>query len=59
MSLTYKDLAERWGVKYSTLRQWRHRGKLPEPDKTYGQMPVWNEETIRQLEDENGWTDRT
>jgi transposase-like protein len=48
--LSYKDLARRWGVSTNTLRVWRHRGKLPEPDLVIGRSPGWNLETIERVE---------
>ena len=53
IGLEYKDLAKRWGVPLSRLRSWKHRGKLPEPDRVIGRSPVWYETTIEELEDRN------
>ena len=52
--LTYQDIAARWNVSVNTLRVWVHRGKMPQPDSRIGWSPVWYEETITNLEDENG-----
>jgi len=38
--LTYADLAQLTGVSVGTLRQWKARGKLPEPVKV-GSATVW------------------
>lgn len=54
--LTYADLAERWGMEENTLRQWRFRGKLPEPDLVVGNSPAWYEKTIAELEAQDGQT---
>lgn len=44
--LTSADIADRLGVKVSTVRQYKLRGDLPPPDETIGRSPVWREETI-------------
>lgn len=54
MILSYKDLSQRWGITVSTLRQWKQRGKLPDPDLLVGKSPAWYEETIQTMED-NGY----
>ena len=51
--LTLEDLADRWGIPYPTLKQRRHRGKLPEPDIMLGRTPAWELDTIEKLEDRN------
>lgn len=51
---TYKDLAARWDVPAATLRQWKKRGKLPEPDYEFGGSPVWEPKTIEKWEDNHG-----
>ncbi|QAY16144.1 MerR-like helix-turn-helix DNA binding domain protein [Arthrobacter phage Sonali] len=43
---TIKDLAERTGLTPNLLRQWKNRGKLPEPTYTLGQSPAWSGEPI-------------
>ena len=48
--LTLHDLAVRWGLKYNTILQRRHQGKLPEPDAMVGRTPAWLPETIEQWE---------
>lgn len=52
--LTLKELAERWNVEYGTVRQWRARGLLPEPDLTVANSPAWYEKTIDTVEVVNG-----
>ncbi|UVF61151.1 MerR-like helix-turn-helix DNA binding domain protein [Arthrobacter phage Aoka] len=42
---SYGDLAERSGLDAATLRVWKSRGKLPEPDFEVGQSPAWTAET--------------
>ena len=32
---------------HSRVRQWRLRGKLPEPDASVGATPYWRRSTIR------------
>lgn len=54
-----KDLADRWGVSYEVIRQWRTRGKLPEPDWRLGMQVGWDELTISEWEqDELGASTR-
>lgn len=48
--LTLQDLADRWDVKYSTLKVRRHRGQLPEPDQVIGRTPVWTLESVEKME---------
>lgn len=52
--LTLKDLADRWGEEYNTVKQWNHRGKLPKPDMILSGRPGWTEETIRNMEAQDG-----
>lgn len=40
------ELAERMGVTASTVRAYRSRGQLPDPDITLGQSPGWESATI-------------
>lgn len=43
----YGDISELTGVSIVTLRQWRARGKLPEPDyKPSPTLPLWTPATI-------------
>lgn len=44
--VSYGELRQRTGIPYGTLRMWKARGKLPAPDYTVGQSPVWLPETI-------------
>ena len=50
--LNYGDISDRLrengrDVSVSTLRQWRARGKLPEPDyKPSPTLPLWTPKTI-------------
>ena len=48
--LSYADLSERWGVREGTLRVWKARGRLPEPDLIISGVPAWKESTIRKAE---------
>ncbi|MDT0377264.1 MarR family transcriptional regulator [Streptomyces sp. DSM 42041] len=40
------DIAEHLGVKVETVRVYRTRGDLPEPDRMFGRTPAWRPETI-------------
>jgi len=40
------ELAELLGAERGTVRQWYHRGKLPEPDALLAATPVWRLSTI-------------
>jgi predicted site-specific integrase-resolvase len=43
----YREIAELTGVKESTLKVWKYRGKLPPPDlEPYSRAPLWKRETI-------------
>lgn len=46
--LTIDEVAARLGVTTSTVRAYKARGQMPEPDKTYGTKPLWLESTIQQ-----------
>lgn len=43
---TLKDLADRIGVEYNTIRQWKNRGRLPKPTYHIGQSPAWSGKPI-------------
>ena len=40
------EFADRIGVEYSTIRRYRGRGMLPDPDVTLGQSSGWYADTI-------------
>lgn len=43
----YREIAEITGVSESTLKVWKHRGKLPPPDlQPNVKAPLWKRETI-------------
>lgn len=44
---TYAQIGELTGITAGTLRVWRSRGKLPEPDFLVGEWPAWKEATVR------------
>ncbi|PSK96041.1 AlpA family transcriptional regulator [Murinocardiopsis flavida] len=44
--MTVKDVAERLGVKPETVRQYKLRGDLPEPDGLAGRSPLWRAAAI-------------
>jgi hypothetical protein len=41
------ELASLLQVNRGTIRQWRHRGILPEPDMVLSSLPIWTLATIR------------
>jgi predicted DNA-binding transcriptional regulator AlpA len=51
--LTTKDVAEKAGLSYHTLKNYVYRNlnEVPKPDQHFGRTPVWKEETI------NDWVD--
>ena len=44
--LDLEGFADRVGVEYSTIRRYRGRGMLPDPDVTLGQSSGWYADTI-------------
>lgn len=44
--LTYADVAPLAGVTVASLRRYRLRGVMPEPDGHLGSTPWWTQETI-------------
>lgn len=40
------EIADLLHVKRGTVRQWRFRGRLPEPDHVVNRLPAWEEERI-------------
>ena len=44
--LGYKEIAEQSGVGEATLRNYRRRGYLPEPDVMLADRPRWRAATI-------------
>jgi len=46
--LTTKDIANKTGLSYHTLKNYAHRGLngMPKPDNYFSRTPVWSEETI-------------
>jgi hypothetical protein len=51
------EIAERLGNPVDTVKKWRHRGLLPEPDWQLAAGPVWEWETIRIWALETGRTE--
>lgn len=45
---TYAQIAEHTGITAGTLRVWRTRKKLPDPDFIIGEWPAWRPATVRQ-----------
>lgn len=50
---TLKDLADKTGIAYNTLRQWKNRGHLPKPTYTIGQSPAWTGKPIEEWLESN------
>jgi len=42
------EIATRLGVPLDTVRKWKHRGVMPEPEWTVGGRPAWNLDTIEE-----------
>ena len=40
------EIARRLGIPVGTVRQWYHRGKLPEPSGVLAMGPLWLEDRI-------------
>jgi len=45
--IDYKEIAERTGVGVATLRNYRRRGYMPEPDVMLADRPRWRTSTIQ------------
>ena len=41
------DIAARLDVQVATVKMWRHRGLLPEPEWTVSGRPCWNWSSIQ------------
>jgi predicted DNA-binding transcriptional regulator AlpA len=41
-----RQIAELAGVKVQTIRKYRCRGLLPEPDAVFGRTPIWLRTTV-------------
>lgn len=52
--LTYDDIAKEIGVKVTSVRRYRRRGDIPEPDGYFGATPYWNYDTIDDWKDNRG-----
>jgi hypothetical protein len=50
--ITQHELAGILGVPAGTCRQWKQRGKLPEPDELISGRPCWARATVRRFADE-------
>lgn len=48
IQLTTKQVAERAGITVGSVRQYRYRGRFPEPDGFVGRTPWWKPATVRQ-----------
>lgn len=49
-----REIAALLGVKEQTVRTWRYRKLLPEPDATVSGIPVWRRSTILRWAKETG-----
>jgi hypothetical protein len=49
-----EEVARRLGVKKETVRMWRYRQLVPEPEWVFGDQPVWRWATIRKWARETG-----
>ena len=45
--LSYREIAQRSGVSEGTLRNYRRRGYMPEPDVMLADRPRWRSSTIQ------------
>ncbi len=43
---TSAELADRLGIKPSSVHRYRVRGDIPQPDETVGRTPLWKHATI-------------
>ncbi len=48
------EIANRLDKKVDTVKKWRHRQLLPEPDYVLAQGPVWEWKTIRTWAEQTG-----
>jgi predicted DNA-binding transcriptional regulator AlpA len=48
--LSAADVAERLGVRVTTIHRYHHRGDMPPEDARFGRSPAWKEATIEQWE---------
>ena len=44
--LTSKEFADKVGLSKSTIKTYRYREEMPEPDEYFNRTPVWKKETI-------------
>jgi len=49
-----REIAGLLGVQEQTVRAWRYRKLLPEPDATVSGIPVWRRSTILRWAKETG-----
>ncbi|WP_341719897.1 helix-turn-helix domain-containing protein [Micromonospora sp. FIMYZ51] len=44
--LTTDQLADRLGIKRTSVHRYRSRGDIPEPDQYVGRTPLWAESSV-------------
>jgi predicted DNA-binding transcriptional regulator AlpA len=44
--LTSKEVANRVGLTPSTIKSYKYRDEMPEPDHYFNRTPVWHKDTI-------------
>lgn len=45
--LTVMEIATLYGVRPDTIRAYKHRHQMPQPDRVFGRTPLWHTSTIR------------
>jgi hypothetical protein len=53
------EVANRLNLKKDTVKKYRLRGVLPEPDRFFGRTPVWDPQTIDHWESNRRKKDST
>jgi predicted DNA-binding transcriptional regulator AlpA len=45
---TLSEVARIVGLPITTVSAYRSRGRMPEPDVTYGRTPLWSDATVQE-----------